>query len=99
MQLAVAHGLTVIGTAGTAAGRELVIQNGAIAALDHTEGDYLSKIAELTHGRGIDLVVEMCANKNLQEDLNLLARSGRVVIVGSRGPVEISPRSLMVCRC
>jgi NADPH2:quinone reductase len=96
VQLAAARGLTVIGTAGTEEGLELVLRNGAAHALDHTKPGYLSKLADLTDGHGADLVVEMLANKNLQEDLGILARNGRIVVVGSRGPVEISPRSLMV---
>lgn len=96
VQLAVAHGMKVIGTAGTPAGLELVLQNGAAHALDHTQPGHVAQIRDLTEGRGVDLVVEMLANKNLQEDMDLLASRGRIVIVGSRGPVQVSPRSLMV---
>jgi NADPH2:quinone reductase len=32
---------------------------------------------------------------NLGKDLTLLAKRGRVVVIGSRGPVEINPRDLM----
>ncbi|WP_162256295.1 NADPH:quinone reductase [Arthrobacter sp. Soil736] len=96
VQLAVAHGMTVIGTAGTPTGLELVLQNGAAHALDHTQPGHVAQIRDLTEGRGVDLVVEMLANKNLQEDMDLLASRGRIVIVGSRGPVQVSPRSLMV---
>jgi NADPH2:quinone reductase len=38
----------------------------------------------------------MLANQNLGNDLTLLASRGRVVVVGSRGPVEIDPRNLML---
>jgi NADPH2:quinone reductase len=38
----------------------------------------------------------MAAHKNLSNDTGILARDGRIVIVGSRGPVEVSPRALMV---
>ena len=48
-----------------------------------------------TNGRGVDLILEMLANVNLGRDLKLLAKSGRVVVVGSRGPVEIDPRDTM----
>ena len=41
------------------------------------------------------LVVEMAADKNLGRDLKALRAGGRVVIVGSRGDVTISPRDLM----
>ncbi|HET6725933.1 MAG TPA: zinc-binding dehydrogenase, partial [Gammaproteobacteria bacterium] len=44
---------------------------------------------------GIDLVLEMLANVNLDRDLQLLARGGRVVVIGSRGRVEIDPRQTM----
>jgi NADPH2:quinone reductase len=37
----------------------------------------------------------MLANVNLANDLKALAPSGRVVIVGSRGTVEIDPRDAM----
>ena len=34
----------------------------------------------------------MLANVNLGKDLRVLAQAGRVVVIGSRGPVEIDPR-------
>jgi NADPH2:quinone reductase len=37
----------------------------------------------------------MLANKNLAKDLAMLEKFGRVVVVGSRGPVEINPRDIM----
>jgi NADPH2:quinone reductase len=37
----------------------------------------------------------MLANVNLPRDLTILAPSGRVVVVGSRGSVEIDPRNMM----
>ena len=43
----------------------------------------------------MNLIVENLANVNLGKDLPLLARYGRVAIVGNRGTVEINPRDLM----
>jgi len=37
----------------------------------------------------------MLANVNLDHDLGLLATGGRVVVIGSRGRVEIDPRTAM----
>jgi NADPH2:quinone reductase len=48
-----------------------------------------------TGGRGVDVVLEMLANVNLAADLKLLARFGRVIIIGSRGDISITPRDLM----
>jgi NADPH2:quinone reductase len=60
------------------------------------EGPALEQgVRELTNGRGVDVILEMLANHNLGRDLPLLAMRGRVVVVGSRGSVEINPRDLM----
>lgn len=48
-----------------------------------------------TEAQGVDIILEMLANINLGKDLPVLAPKGRVVIVGSRGSVEINPRDLM----
>jgi len=95
VQLARNAGMLVIGTAGSEAGRELVRALGAQYVLNHHEPGYLDKIQGLTCGRGLDVILEMLANVNLDHDLDVLAKGGRVVIIGSRGRVEIDPRSAM----
>ncbi len=96
VQFAVAAGMMVIGTGGTQRGRQLVAEQGAQHVLDHHDPDYQRKILDLTGGRGVDVILEMLANVNLGADLQLLARDGRVVVIGSRGPVEINPRDALV---
>lgn len=95
VQFARAAGIRVIGTAGSDRGRELVKKEGADHVLDHHAPDFAARVLELTGGRGADVIVEMLANVNLGSDLKLLAPRGRVVIVGSRGDVQITPRDLM----
>ncbi len=95
VQLARAAGLRVVGTAGTEEGRRLALEQGAHQVLDHRAPDYLGGLAELTGGRGVDVIVEMLANVNLNKDLEVLAKGGRVIVVGSRGTVEINPRLAM----
>ncbi|MGH9446169.1 MAG: NADPH:quinone reductase [Terriglobia bacterium] len=95
VQLARAAGLTVIGTAGSDRGQELVAGQGAHHVLDHHKADYLDQLRSLTGGRGVDLIIEMLANVNLAKDLTVLARNGRVVVVGNRGTIEINPREIM----
>jgi NADPH:quinone reductase len=95
VQLARAAGLVVVGTGGSAEGREEVLRQGAHHVLDHGAPGYLERVAELTGGRGADLVLEMLAHVNLGKDLAVLAPGGRVVVIGSRGPVEINPRDTM----
>jgi NADPH2:quinone reductase len=95
VQLARAAGLTVIGTAGTEQGKIRVRQQGAAYVLDHESATFGDELRRLTEGRGVDVIVEMLANRNLGEDLQLISTHGRVVVVGSRGAVEVNPRDLM----
>jgi NADPH2:quinone reductase len=95
VQIARAAGLTVIGTAGTDRGRALVLEQGAHHALDHGDAGYRDELKRLTSGRGPDVIVEMAAHINLNHDLSMIAPHGRIVIIGSRGDVQISPRLIM----
>jgi NADPH2:quinone reductase len=95
VQIARAAGLRVSGTAGTADGIGLVTREGAHHAFDHRKAGYLAEAVAVTGGRGYDVILEMLANANLSSDLKALATGGRVVVIGSRGTVEIDPRDTM----
>lgn len=94
-QIARAVGLTVYGTAGTDKGLELAKREGAQFVFNHTKPGYMDEILKATGGRGVDVILEMLANVNLGQDLKLLATNGRVIVIGSRGDVTITPRDLM----
>lgn len=94
IQLSKAAGLRVAATGGTESGRALAAAQGADLVLDHG-GSYADELAGFTGGRGVDLILEMLADVNLGKDLTLICRGGRVVIIGSRGTVEINPRDAM----
>jgi NADPH2:quinone reductase len=95
VQIARASGMTVIATGGTEEGRKLALDQGAHHAVDHRDPLHLQQIMNITGGRGVDVILEMLANANLGNDLTLLAENGRVVVIGSRGKVEIDPRNLI----
>ena len=95
VQLARAAGMTVIGTAGSERGEELVAEQGAHHVVNHHDADYTEQIMDLTGGLGVDVIMEMLANVNLDKDLNMLAYGGRVVVIGNRGAIEINPRDAM----
>jgi NADPH2:quinone reductase len=96
VQLARAAGMTVIGTAGSDKGKELVGKEGAHHVLDHHAHDFADQLMSMTGSRGADVILEMLANQNLGKDLQLVAAGGKVIIVGSRGPVEVNPRDAMM---
>ena len=95
LQLARAHGLRVFGTAGSDEGLKLAREQGAHNVFDHRVDDHFAEIMKATGGRGVDVIVELLANVNLGNDLKTLAKGGRVVVIGSRGSVEIDPRDTM----
>jgi NADPH2:quinone reductase len=72
----------------------LVKKEGAHHAVNHRSEDYQKQILNITNGSGVDVILEMLPNVNPAYDLKMLAR-GRIVVVGSRGNVEINPRDLM----
>jgi len=95
VQFARSLGLRVIGTAGSAEGLETAKRAGADRVLNHREEGYLARIPEITGGTGVDLILEMLANVNLDKDLGVLASKGRVIVIGNRGRVDIDPRQTM----
>ena len=96
VQLAHDAGMIVIGTAGTERGKELASKEGARHVLDHNTTNYMDQLQPLTQGKGVDVILEMLANVNLGKDLKVLAPGGRVVVIGSRGTVQIDARDAMV---
>jgi NADPH:quinone reductase len=95
VELAHARGLTVIGSGGTDKGLAAAREHGADLVVNHRQPAYTDTIMQATGGRGVNLIVEMAAHLNLDRDFGLLAKFGRVVVVGNRGRVEIDARQAM----
>lgn len=82
VQLAKAAGMSVVGTAGSDHGLELVQQEGAYHVLNHREPNYLQQALELTEGKGYDIILEMNATKKLSDDVGLVGTFGRIIVIG-----------------
>ena len=95
VQWAKGSGMRVIGTASSDEGKQLAADSGADAVFDHTDEDHLGEIREFTEGKGVDIIIEMLANENLERDFEALAMFGRIVIVGNRGSLQFTPRQAM----
>jgi NADPH:quinone reductase len=98
VQLALAAGCRVIGSGSTAEGQEMLARQGVRHVVNHHEAVHFQQVMEITNGRGVDVILEMLANKNLEGDMTVAARRGRIVIIGSRGKIEIDPRGTMARR-
>jgi NADPH2:quinone reductase len=95
VQIARMHGMRIVASGGTEAGLDVVRRQGAAITVNHRDPGYLKAVMEATDGKGVDVILEMAAHVNLDKDLSVLARNGRVVVVGNRGRVEIDPRQTM----
>jgi len=93
VQLALAAGMTVVASAGTKAGAALLREQGVDDVIMHNESDHLAPYQSLENG--FDVIIEMLANHNLDQDLKALGFGGCVAVVGNRGTIEINPRDLM----
>ncbi|CAB3992144.1 quinone oxidoreductase [Paramuricea clavata] len=96
VQLARAHGMRVLGSAGSVVGSQVVNEAGAHEVFNHKENGYLDKVMAATENRGADVILENLANVNLENDLKIVADHGRIGVVGSRGSIEINPRLMMM---
>lgn len=95
VQFAKNAGLKVIATASSDEGKQLVMDNGADAVFDHTDENHFAEIKDHTGGNGVDLIIEMLANENLERDFEAIAMYGRIVVVGNRGSLQFTPRLAM----
>ena len=73
-----------------------VLQLADVAVPDVAAGQVLVRV-RAAGINPVDRVYIAGSLENLGRDLSLLALHGRVIVVESRGPVEIQPRELMNC--
>lgn len=96
IQIAHVLGYTTFATASTDEGRKLMLEQGADKVFDHSDPTYLQQIKAAAKARdGVDLILEMLGNVNINADLDLVNKFGGVIIIGSRGDGTISPVKLM----
>jgi len=85
IQLAKAHGATVIVTVGSddkaAACRAL----GADHAINYKTEDFVTEVRRLTDKRGVDVILDMVAGDYIERELKCLADDGRLVIIAVQG--------------
>ncbi len=80
IQLAKAHGASVIAVASTQEKREVALAAGADHAID-VEG-FRDTAKELTDGRGVDIVVDPVGGDRFTDSLRSLAPEGRLLVIG-----------------
>jgi len=95
VQLARQRGAYVIGVAGSAEGLGLARELGAHDTFDYHSKTLADDILGATAGKGPDVIVELAAHINLSDDMKIISRRGRVVVIGSGGSLVFDPRLTM----
>ena len=93
VQLAVRHGLRVIGTAGNPEKRAYVTDELGAAACFNSRGDWSPEVLKLVGDRGIDIALDSVGGKATAACRRLLAPLGRLVFYGLSDAVPKNRRS------
>ncbi len=81
IQLAKAFGCSVITTAGSDEKCTFCAELGADHAINYQREDWQATVADITAGKGVDVILDMVAGSYAQKNLDSLARDGRYVII------------------
>lgn len=87
IQLAANAGCEVYATAGSPEKLALCEELGA-TAYNYREQDFVDEIKSATDGAGVDVILDNMGAKYLDRNLNALATSGRLVIIGMQGGIK-----------
>lgn len=98
LQLGKALGATVIAVAGSPEKLEFCSRLGADHVLNHRTDDLVSRIAQITNGRGVDVIYDPVGGDTAATAVKSLARNGRIAVVGlaSGAPVAFDSMDVML---
>jgi putative PIG3 family NAD(P)H quinone oxidoreductase len=100
VQLVDAFGAVPAVTAGSKEKLDVARELGAEVLINYREEDFVERIKEATGGRGADVILDVVGAKYLQRNVDALATSGRLVVIGLQGgaKAELNLGQLMAKR-
>ena len=85
IQLATAAGARVAVTAGSQDKLDVCRELGADILVNYKEQDFVDEVRAATDGHGADVILDLMGAKYLPRNVDLLATSGRLVVIGLMG--------------
>jgi putative PIG3 family NAD(P)H quinone oxidoreductase len=85
IQVGKAYGATVAVTAGSPERLARCAELGADITIDYHRQDFVAAVKDATGGRGADIVLDNIGAKYLESNIDVLARDGRLVVIGLQG--------------
>jgi NADPH:quinone reductase len=98
IQMAKALGARVIATAGSDDKCAACLALGADHAINYKTQDFVTAVADITAGQGVNVVLDMVAGSYVARELDCLAEDGRLVIIAVQGGVKAEINAGMVLR-
>lgn len=98
IQIAKAMGATVLVTAGSDEKCAACLALGADHAINYKTSDFALEAKRLTHGRGVDVILDMVAGGYVAREVECLAEDGRLVIIALQGGTKAEFNAGLVLR-
>lgn len=95
LQLAKIEGATVIATASHEEDQKRLLELGADHVMNHLSNLTKDQVDQFKDKFEPTLIIETLANKNLELDLEVAKSHARIVLIGSKGTIEVTPRFIM----
>ncbi|MGE0630723.1 MAG: NADPH:quinone reductase, partial [Hyphomicrobiaceae bacterium] len=81
-------GARVIGTVSTPLAAEVALGSGADAVIDRKKDDVVARVRDLTGGDGVDRILDVAFEDNVEMDLAILKPNGAVASYSAGSPTE-----------
>lgn len=89
IQLAREFGARIFTTVGNAEKAKVCTDLGAERAINYRDEDFVAVVAELTGGKGVDLILDMVGGSYIERNIAALAVEGRLVQIAFQQPSKI----------
>lgn len=94
IQLAIAFGVKVFATAGSAEKCKAIEALGGVA-INYREQDFVEELKHLTQGQGVNVILDMVGDDYIQKNISAAAKEGRIVSIaflnGSKAHLDLMP--------
>jgi NADPH2:quinone reductase len=98
IQMAKAHGATVIVTVGSDEKAAACKALGADHAINYKTQDFVDEVKRITEKAGVNVILDMVAGSYLEREIRCLAPDGRLVIIAVQGGTDAKVDAGLVLR-